>query len=83
MSIELIERMVRNLKKNAGRPFHYFLPSPNEGKRLHIHGYIGPSAAVEIAMKIWGGELTIDSIDCVEEIDIIPIEATINGIKKG
>ena len=50
--------------------YTYFFPSPNEGKRLLITGWIDPSEAALIAENILLGKKTVHDYDCVEEIDL-------------
>lgn len=64
--------VLRELERNTPPPdgYTYILPSPNEGKRLLIHGWIYPAEAANMAWKIWQGEATVDDFPEMTEIDI-------------
>ena len=49
--------------------YTYIMPSPNEGKRLLITGWISPSKAAQITHEILAGEMGADDYNCVKEID--------------
>ena len=49
--------------------YTYFLPSPTQGKRFMIHGWLGPGEAAQMVSDIWNGKKTVDDFDCIQEID--------------
>ena len=64
--------VLRELERNTPPPdgYTYILPSPNEGKRLLIHGWIYPGTASEMAWQIWQGKATVDDFPEMTEIDL-------------
>lgn len=64
--------VLRELERNTPPPdgYTYILPSPNEGKRLLIHGWIYPAEAANMAWQIWQGEATVDDFPEMTEIDL-------------
>ena len=64
--------VLRELERNTPPPdgYTYILPSPNEGKRLLIHGWIYPGTAAEMVSEIWEGKATVDDFPEMTEIDL-------------
>lgn len=64
--------VLRELERNTPPPdgYTYILPSPNDGKRLLIHGWIYPGTASEMAWQIWQGKATVDDFPEMTEIDL-------------
>ena len=50
--------------------YTYFLPSPNPGKRLMIHGWIMPDEAASMAWNVLTGKAAVSDYPCMKEIDI-------------
>lgn len=69
---EEIRKSLKNIFKHFSlrNGYTYLLPSPNEGKRLLITGWIDPSKAALIAKNILLGKKTVHDYDCVKEIDL-------------
>lgn len=72
VNAESILDALRELERNTPPPdgYTYILPSPNEGKRLLIHGWIYPAEAARMASQIWQGEATVDDFPEMTEIDL-------------
>lgn len=64
--------VLRELERNTPPPdgYTYILPSPNDGKRLLIHGWIYPAEAARMASQIWEGKATVDDFPEMTEIDL-------------
>ena len=71
--MDILEKAIKKLKEancSFDGNYTYFLPSPNEGKRLMIRGPYGPGEAAKIATDILQGKAKIEDYECVEEIDL-------------
>ena len=71
LTAEEIQKAMKKLtdaeKTRTG--YTYLFPSPNEGKRLMIHGWIGPGQAADMVWKVYCGESKIEDYESMEEID--------------
>ena len=72
INTESMLEVFREVERNTPPPdgYTYILPSPNEGKRLLIHGWIYPGTAAEMVSKIWEGKATVDDFPEMTEIDL-------------
>lgn len=65
---DAIETLYKQEESRDG--YTYFLPSPNRGKRLLIHGWIYPDEAALMAYNVWKGTKTVADYPSMTEIDI-------------
>ena len=72
--MELIQKLEETEKQRTG--YTYFLPSPTQGKRFMIHGWIGPCEASKMVLDIWTGKKTVNDFDCIQEIENQSVEAS-------
>ena len=71
LTAERVKEAIRKLKEAESKRegYTYILPSPNKGKQLLIHGWIGPGEAAQMAWQILRGEKKIEDFEMVTEID--------------
>ena len=71
LDFKTVEKAIQKLRETGPNTpgFTYFMPSPTEGKRILIQGWLGPAEAAQMVADIWHGEKTVDDFNCIEEID--------------
>ena len=73
----LISKIRKQCEPKDG--YSYFMPSPNQGKKYYIHGWIYPEQVADMVVAVWEGKKTVDEIPEMEEIDIPMFEVFEGG----